>query len=139
MLGLNTKYDGSNNYTEKVIKLSDKFILVPLCPEQLGGLPTPRLPAEISGGNVVNINGADVTENFLRGAKEALKFAKIYNVEKAILKDGSPSCGSNYIYNGTFSGIKTKGKGIAARLFLENGISVYSEKEIDKFLNEEEK
>ncbi len=139
LLGLNTKYNGGNNENRDVIALSKRYILIPLCPEQLGGLPTPRPPSEIKGNSVFGINGSDLTTNFLRGAEEALKFAKLYNVKKAILKDGSPSCGSNYIYDGTFTGKKIEGSGITAMLFKRNNIRVYSEKEIGKFLADEEK
>ncbi len=137
LLGLNTKYDGGNNRNEKVISLSRSYILIPLCPEQLGGLSTPRSPSERMGDFVFNIDGVDVTKNFLKGAEEALKFAKLYNVKKAILKDGSPSCGSNYIYDGTFTGQKIKGNGVTAELFRRNNIKVYSENEIKDFLSDE--
>ena len=136
LLGINTKYNGNNNLEDNLINALKDYILVPLCPEQLGGLPTPRPPAEIIGSEVININGVNVTENFLRGAKEALKFARLYNVKRAILKDGSPSCGVHYIYDGTFSGRKIKGMGITARIFIENGIRVYSENDLKEFLDE---
>jgi len=136
---MKTKYNGGSNKNNTILELSHKFLFVPLCPEQLGGLSTPRPPAEIIGEKVITINGIDVTENYLRGANEALYFAKIYNVKYAILKDGSPSCGSNYIYDGTFTGTKVAGMGITARLFRENGIKVFSERNLEAFLNETEK
>ena len=136
---MHTKYNGESNKNDAILELSRKFLFVPLCPEQLGGLSTPRPPAEIIGGKVITINGIDVTENYLRGASEALYFAKIYNVRYAILKDGSPSCGSTYIYDGTFSGRKIAGRGITAQLFIKNGIKVFSEKNLEAFLNETEK
>ncbi len=139
LLGMRTKYNGESNKSITILELSHKFLFVPLCPEQLGGLSTPRPPAEIIGGKVITINGIDVTENYLRGAEEALYFAKIYNVRYAILKDGSPSCGSNYIYDGTFSGKKVTGMGITAQLFIKNGIKVFSEKNLEAFLNETKK
>ncbi len=139
LLGLNTKYDGGNNRNEKVVSLSGDYILIPLCPEQLGGLSTPRPPSERKGNFVFSVNGTDVTKNFLKGAEEALKFAKLYEVRRAILKDGSPSCGSNYIYDGTFTGKKIKGSGVTTEFFRKNNIKVYSEKEIEKFLADEEK
>ena len=138
LIGLNTKYNGRNNLNRDVLKILKDYVFVPLCPEQLGGLPTPRPPAEIIGDKVVNINGFNVTNYFLRGAEEALKFAMLYNVKTAILKDGSPSCGTNYIYNGTFSGKKIPGRGITASLFIRNGIKVYSEKQLEEFLKDEE-
>ena len=136
---MKTKYNGGSNKSSKLIALAHKFVFVPLCPEQLGGLSTPRPPAEIIGGKVITINGIDVTENYLRGANEALYFAKLYNVEYAILKDGSPSCGSSYIYDGSFSGKKITGMGVNANLFRKNGIKVFSEKNLEAFLNETEK
>ena len=106
LCGVNCKYNGLNNYNEICDNLftSGKAILV--CPEQLGGLPTPRIPSEIIGkssniltynnGSVIDKNGNDVTSQFLKGAQETLQIAKKMNIKKAILKDGSPSCGVNY-------------------------------------------
>ncbi|NIA12108.1 MAG: DUF523 domain-containing protein [Nitrospiraceae bacterium] len=137
LLGLSTKYSGSNNFSKDVLELANHYIFAPLCPEQLGGLPTPRPPAEIIGNKVIDINGVNVTENFLRGAEEALKFTRIYDIKLAILKDGSPSCGVHCIYDGTFSGSKVDGIGITARLFRKNGIKVFSENDLEEFLYEE--
>lgn len=140
LFGINCKYNGDNNENDKVKEYlkGKEFILV--CPEQLGGLTTPRDPAEItkSNGNtvlsgegrVVTNNGIDVTEAFLRGAKETLKIAKIYDCKEAILKESSPSCGSNFIYDGTFSSKKIPGFGITSALLKSNGIKVISEKEL---------
>ena len=130
LLGVNCKYDGGNNRNEKVISLLKDEILIPVCPEQLGGLPTPRVPSEIKGDRVYSIEGKDLTENFIKGAKETLRIAKLYGVKEAIFKDGSPSCGVNYVYDGTFKGKKIKGKGITVRLLEKEGIKVISEKDI---------
>ena len=108
-----------------------KAILI--CPEQLGGLTTPRKPSEINKDKVINEIGEDVTLNFEKGAKEVLKIAKIYNVNKAILKEGSPSCGVNKIYDGTFSGNKINGMGICASLLKENNIKVISSEDLILF------
>ena len=134
LVGINCKYNGDNNDNDKVKEyLKDKEYII-ICPEQLGGLTTPRNPSEI-----ININGErkvftcdsiDVTKNFINGAKESLKIAKIYNCKKALLKEGSPSCGCNLIYDGTFSGKKIPGQGITTTLFKENNIEVFSEKEL---------
>ena len=134
LVGINCKYNGDNNDNHKVKEyLKDKEYII-ICPEQLGGLTTPRNPSEI-----ININGErkvftcdniDVTKNFINGAKESLKIAKIYNCKKALLKEGSPSCGCNFIYDGTFSGKKIPGQGITTTLFKENNIEVFSEKEL---------
>ena len=140
LLGINCKYNGDNNKNEQVEKyLKDKkFILV--CPEQLGGLSTPRNPSEIINldkdnvieGNTVVINNKnlDVTEEFKKGALETLKIAKIYGCKKAILKEGSPSCGSSFIYDGSFKGKKVNGSGVTTSLLRQNNIVVISEKDI---------
>lgn len=145
LCGVNSKYNGLNNYNEICDKLftSGKAILV--CPEQLGGLPTPRIPSEIIGessnilnnnnGSVIDKNGNDVTPQFVKGAKETLQIAKKLNIKKAILKDGSPSCGVNYIYNGNFNGSKIKGMGITAQLLKESSIDIISELELGGNIN----
>ncbi|WP_373599588.1 DUF523 domain-containing protein [Paraclostridium bifermentans] len=132
LLGINCKYDGDNNYHESVKDyLKDKQFVV-ICPEQLGGLPTPRIPSEITKDKVMNKEGIDVTNNFIKGANESLKIAKLYGCKEAILKEGSPSCGSNKIYDGTFTGIKIYGMGITASLLKKEGIRIMSEKELEK-------
>lgn len=140
LLGINCKYSGDSNNSEKLIEyLKDKeFIIV--CPEQLGGLSTPRDPSEIVGeggesvlvgdGKVLSNNDKDVSDSFVRGAEETLKIAKLYNCRQAILKEGSPSCGSNLIYDGSFSGVKVNGQGVTTSLLRQHGISVISEKDI---------
>ena len=140
LLGINCKYNGNNNENKKVANyLKDKkYILI--CPEQLGGLSTPRNPAEIIDGNGYDVidgksnikdnQGKDVTKEFLNGASECLKIANMYGCKKAILKEGSPSCGSNFIYDGTFSGNKTEGVGTTTALFRDNKIEVISENDI---------
>ncbi|MGL5347664.1 MAG: DUF523 domain-containing protein [Peptostreptococcaceae bacterium] len=140
LLGINCKYNGENNKSDSVIEhLKDKQYII-ACPEQLGGMSTPRYPSEIISldgnavingqSNVMDNKGIDVTQMFLKGANETLKIAKIYNCNKAILKEGSPSCGSNYIYDGSFCGNKVVGVGVTTALLLQNGIQVISEKEI---------
>ncbi|HID9668494.1 TPA: DUF523 domain-containing protein [Clostridioides difficile] len=130
LIGINCKYSGDNNDNEKVKEYlkGKEFTLV--CPEQLGGLSTPRPPAEIVDGKVITKDNKDVTENFVRGANETLKIANLYVCREAILKEGSPSCGCNLIYDGSFSGKKIPGKGITARLLEEEGIKVKSEKDL---------
>lgn len=134
LCGINCKYNGKNNLSEKVKKLVEEGKAVSICPEKLGGLPTPRKSSEIvenkSELKVITIEGKDVTEKFLLGARKALAITKSVGAKKAILKSGSPSCGVNGIYDGTFSKKLVKGNGITARLFLENGIEVISEKDI---------
>lgn len=137
-----TRYDGKSNILKDKTFLDwkNRGMLIPVCPEVLGGLSVPRPPAEICNGRVVTEDGTDVTENFVRGAEEALKIAKENNVTVAVMKDGSPSCGCKSVYDGTFCGTKISGSGICARLLLENGIVVMSENDIATakiLLNEE--
>lgn len=138
LCGCDCKYNGKNNKNESCVELLKRGKAVLVCPEQLGGMTTPRVPSEIikNDGNisVISKEGKDVSKEFKKGAKEALKIAKLVDAKVAILKDGSPSCGSKYIYDGTFSGNKVKGEGITAKLFMENGIEVFSEDEAYKFL-----
>jgi len=130
LLGVKCRYDGESKSCEKVISLSKKEALIPICPEQLGGLPTPRTPAEQKGKKVFTKNGEDVTSKFENGAEEVLKLAKLYNIKEAILKQRSPSCGSGKIYDGTFSNTLIKGDGVTTILLKRNGIKVISEEEL---------
>jgi uncharacterized protein YbbK (DUF523 family) len=111
--------------------LAKNYILIPVCPEILGGLPTPREPAEQKGKKVITKSGKDVTKYFEKGAKEVLKIAKILKIKKAILKQKSPSCGCGKIYDGTFSKRLIKGDGVTAKLLKKNGIEVFTEENID--------
>ena len=130
LLGINCRWDGKNRLNRKCLKLLKKGEAIPVCPEQLGGLPTPREPSEQKGNKVISKSGKDVTENFKRGAKEVLKLAKSLNIKEAILKSKSPSCGCGTIYDGSFSGRLISGDGITAALLKKNGIKVTTEKEI---------
>lgn len=138
LLGVNCKYNGNNSISEDIIKLREKHNLIPICPEQLGGLSTPRPQAEITYEDktlkVKSINCDNVTNEYIKGAKESLKIAKIYDCETAILKARSPSCGSLKIYDGTFTSRLIDGKGITAKLFIENNIKVYNEFNFKNFL-----
>ena len=144
LCGVNCKYNGLNNYNEicNNLFISGNAILV--CPEQLGGLSTPRIPSEIIDKSlniidhhrkVINKDEVDVTLNFLKGAQETLKIAQKLNITKAILKDGSPSCGVNYIYDGSFSGKKINGIGITAQLLKESSIDIISELDLGGKMN----
>jgi uncharacterized protein YbbK (DUF523 family) len=130
LLGIKCRYDGKSARNRKVIMLLKAETLIPVCPEQLGGLPTPREPAEIRGERVFTRSGKDVTENFERGAGEVLKIAKLYGIKEAIMKQGSPSCGSGRIYDGTFSGKTIRGDGITTAVLKENGIKVITEEDL---------
>ena len=132
LYGKCTKYDGKSNLFKHplFLKWKNKGELIPVCPEVLGGLSTPRPCSEIQGDRVVNSEGRDVTESFKKGAEEALKIAKENDVVFAILKQGSPSCGCKKIYDGSFSGCKISGMGVTARLLTDNGIVVFDEDDI---------
>lgn len=130
LLGINCRYDGSNNKNEKLIKLAQAEIIIPICPEQLGGLATPRPPAEKVEDSILTNSGADVSEAFRKGAEEALKIAKFFGVKEAILKQRSPSCGNGQIYNGTFSGKIINGDGVTTKLLKDNDIKVISEEDL---------
>lgn len=134
LLGVCCRYDGESKPNQNVIKLREKFTLIPICPEVDGGLPTPRTPSEGVGDKVLMRDGKDVTHNFRLGAELALERAKTFSCLAAVLKARSPSCGSDTIYDGSFSGTLTNGDGVAAKLLKKNGIDVYTEDEIDKLL-----
>lgn len=130
LLGINCKYSGGNNSEQKIIDLLKNEILIPVCPEQLGGMTTPRPAAEIIDDKVINEDGDNVTEHFIKGADEVLRLAKIYAIKEAILKDGSPSCGSTMIYDGNFNKNKINGQGYCTKLLRDNNIKVISENDI---------
>lgn len=130
LLGENCKYNGGNNYSAKVAKYIEGHEIIPVCPEVLGGLPTPRVPAEIVNGTVTRRDGVSVDKEFRRGAELALERAKQEKIDMAILQSRSPSCGVKQIYDGTFSNKKIKGQGVFARLLLENGFTVIDAEEI---------
>ena len=127
LLGVSCRYDGNSKPNEKIIDLKEKYNLIPICPEIMGGLPTPRMPAEIKDGRVKTENGIDVTDEYKKGADEAIKLAKLFGCKKAILKENSPSCGCGKIYNGEFTRTLKDGNGITAELFMKNGIDVFGE------------
>ena len=127
---MNCKGDGKSSPLQLVIELVRSEEAIPVCPEQLGGLPTPRAPAEKKGDRVFTKDGKDVTEEFDKGAAEALKIAQLANCKKAILKSKSPMCGSGKVYDGTFSGKLTVGNGIFAGLLKKNGIKVLTEEDL---------
>lgn len=132
LLGENCKYNGGNNYHPAVESLREQYELIPVCPEQLGGLPTPRTPAERVGDRVMNRDGQDVTDAFRLGAERALEIARASGAAKAVFQARSPSCGSRTVYDGTFTGTLTAGQGVTAELLEKNGIAVL---QIEEFLN----
>lgn len=126
LLGIRCRYDGKSKPCPEVIRLKDKYDLIPVCPECYGGFPIPREPSEICGDKVVSRSGKDVTEQYRRGAEAALQLAKLFDCKAAILKDRSPSCGVNLIHSGKFDGTLISGLGITAALLKANSIPVYT-------------
>ena len=141
LLGVRCAWDGSARYrNEKVVELATSETVVPVCPEQLGGLPTPRITQEIVGGSgkdvidgtarVVNKKGEDVTEFFLKGAQEVLRIARLLGADEFIGKQRSPSCGCGKIYSGSFTGGVIEGDGVTTALLKMNGIKVVSDEDL---------
>lgn len=141
LLGVCCKYSGGHNACPAVQALARTHDLIPVCPEQLGGLPTPRAPAERQGQRVQDRDGRDVTSCFSRGAEQAVLLAEQLQVQCAVLKSRSPSCGVGRIYDGSFSGRLVPGSGVTAQKLAENGLPVFSEEELDglaRFLTQNE-
>ncbi len=140
LAGINCKYSGENNHDEKIMKLIENEKTILVCPEQLGGLTTPRDTCEIVGGtgeDVLNGNakvmtskGVEVTKQFINGAKEAFRIVDMYKATKAITKAQSPSCGNHKIYDGTFSGNFREGDGVFVTMLKEAGVEVTTEKDL---------
>ncbi len=127
LAGCPCRYDGTACVVPEIERLANAGLALAVCPEELGGLPTPRPPAEIRHGRVVNRNGQDVTAEFARGAEAALALAQRHNLGLAILKARSPSCGTGPVYNGTFSRTLTAGQGVTTAKLRLAGIKVYDE------------
>lgn len=132
LLGCECRYKNDSCKNDKILALSPDNVLIGVCPEQMGGLSTPRNPAEIVNGKVISSAGDDVSAEYEKGANAALYLAKLNSVDFAILKANSPSCGKGIIYDGSFSGKKTNGNGKTAELLIKNGFSVFTEDELDK-------
>ncbi|ANY89936.1 MULTISPECIES: DUF523 domain-containing protein [Pseudomonas] len=142
LLGQPVRYDGRDSGHPDILqRWQAEGRVVPLCPEVAGGLPTPRPPAEIPGGQgaavldgraqVVTVTGMDVSEAFLAGAREALALVRQHGIRVAVLKAGSPSCGNRLTYDGTFSGVKVPGEGVTTALLRREGVQVFSELELE--------
>ena len=134
LLGCPCRYDGKSCGCDNVTALKDRFHLIPVCPEQLGGLATPRLPSEITPNGVFMKDGTDVTYAYRLGAETALMIAKTLDVRYAVLKAKSPSCGNKQIYDGSFTGTLIPGSGVTAGLLQANGVTVFNETETDILL-----
>ena len=145
LAGLKVRYNGMHRLNDKILNLIEENKAIAVCPELLGGLSTPREPAEIIGGDgkdvldgnakVVDRLGRDVTEQYLKGAYDMLKKAQEVQATAIVLKEYSPSCGSSMIYNGNFNGEKMVGNGVTTALLKRNGYRVISEENVDDILN----
>lgn len=135
LLGAACKYSGGDNYCPQVAALRERCQLIPVCPEQLGGLPTPRPPAELQGDRVCTKDGRDVTAQYHRGARETLKLAQFFGCTGAVLKARSPSCGCGQIYDGTFTSTVIPGDGVTAALLRGSGFRLWTEETLDKIEN----
>ncbi|MVA26041.1 DUF523 domain-containing protein [Agrobacterium vitis] len=144
LMGRPVRYDGKGKplHHPAIARWEDEGRLVVFCPEQAGGLPTPRPPAEIEQGGtgedvlhgrarVLEVTGGDVTTEFIAGGRKAVDMALEQGCRYALLIDGSPSCGSGFIYDGSFSGKRHPGFGVTAALLKQAGVAVFSDRDID--------
>ncbi len=138
LLGVACRYDGASRPLDPaaLAALRERFQLIPVCPETLGGLPTPRPPAERRGDVVRNSAGEDVTAQYTRGAAEARRLAAFFGCRQALLKERSPSCGSGAVYDGSFTGTLRTGDGVAAEALKADGVAVYGESELQALLQQ---
>lgn len=137
LLGSKTRYDGKSKPFPSATALVEYFNVIPICPEAESGMMIPRPPSEIKGDKVFSKDGTDVTEFYKKGSSMALTTAKKFNIKFAILKERSPSCGSNFIHNGLFDDQVIKGEGITTRLLRQNGYQVFPEDKIPSILKAE--
>lgn len=136
LLGLACRYDGKSKPLDIAVlrALMARWQLVPVCPEQLGGLASPRPPSERRGETVVSRSGADVTAQYRRGAQQACYLCALFGCETALLKERSPSCGSGAVYDGSFTGTLTAGDGVTAAALKAQGVQVYGESQLAALL-----
>ena len=132
LLGTPCRYDGRSKADTRIQALAEKYDLVPVCPEQLGGLPTPRVPSERRGERVITDDGRDVTAEYRRGAAAALALCLQNGCKAAVLMEKSPSCGCGQVYDGTFSRRLIEGDGVTAELLKAHGVAVYGESGAEK-------
>lgn len=138
LLGVACRYDGKSKAYPKIDQLQEKHTLIPFCPEIYGGLSTPRAKAECRGDKVINCRNEDVTAAYQKGAQEALRLIQTLNIDCAVLKSKSPSCGIGQIYDGTFSGTLTEKNGVTAQCFIDHNIVLYDETQLDILCNFDE-
>jgi uncharacterized protein YbbK (DUF523 family) len=136
LLGIPCRYDGRSVKAVDIERLAENFEIIPVCPEIYGGLSTPRTPSERVGDKTLMKDGRDVTENYLRGAEAAYALCESLGCTLALLKERSPSCGKNKIYDGSFTGTLIDGEGVTAEYLRERGIKIFGESEIEELLKE---
>lgn len=134
LMGIKCRYDGKQKKIPELDRLMESYVLIPVCPEVLGGLPTPRVPSERRGEAVVTRDGRDVTENYRQGARESLRICQMTHTDCALLKERSPSCGFGSIYDGNFTGTLCPGDGVCAALLKQHGVRVYGESQVTELL-----
>ena len=134
LLGVSCRYDGKSKPLPGIEKLMGKYELIPVCAEIFGGLPTPRVAADICGEKVLTSDGRDVTAEYIKGAEEVLRLGEFFGCKKALLKEKSPSCGSGIIHNGKFDGGLCEGYGKTAALLLEKGYEVFGESQLGELI-----
>lgn len=135
LLGVDCRYDGNNNLIKGLEELKARYNLIPVCPEILGGMATPRKPVELKSGHVFNQDGQNFDREFFNGAAQSVKIARICDCHKALLQARSPSCGYGLIYDGTFSRTLIPGNGIAAESLDQAGLEIYSSDDIAGLLD----
>lgn len=135
LLGVNCRYNGTGGRLEEMETLMELAELIPVCPEIVGGLPTPRPPAERIGAKVMTCQGDEVTAAYERGAQESLRLARMFGAKLALMKERSPSCGAGEIYDGSFSHTRVRGDGVAAALLKQNGLEIYGESRICELID----
>lgn len=134
LIGTNCRYDGRSNLITEIEELKKHFEIVSLCPEVAGGLSIPRVPCERVKDKIISKNGIDCSEQYLKGANLAVKLIKQYNIKYALLKSNSPSCGNNYIYDGTFTRTLIEGQGLTAEMLNKNNVEVFNEVQIEELI-----
>ncbi|MEG0033987.1 MAG: DUF523 domain-containing protein [Bacilli bacterium] len=134
LAGEKTRYDGKSSYIPLFKELQKKYDIILVCPEVFGGLSTPRPRSEIKNGKVINEKGFDVTKKFESGVDKAITAVKYFNITKALLKDGSPSCGSSKIHDGSFTSAMISGQGLLAERLTKIGVEIYTEDQIESLL-----
>jgi uncharacterized protein YbbK (DUF523 family) len=139
LLGDKCRYDGKGNYNDNIKFLREHFDIVPICPEQFGGMTTPRDPSEVRGDTVVSNKGKDVTKYFEKGRDDVLNIVKYFHIRKAVLADKSPSCGVKQIYNGRFNGNLIDGQGITTRALTALGVQCVTIDEVEQLIDKTQK